>query len=451
MEVTRLGAWDCRYCGTKRILGNIYECPGCGHPRHKGVRFYQIPDGPIVTPEIQKQLGSGGPNWYCEHCGCGNRDTDTKCIDCGAPKGSSPSHEVKRYQGKNSGPKSTEESEALDPDGESWKTDVILDQYSEIHSNQNSPEEEVMNPDGESWKTDLILSQYQEMHTNPVDDSSAYTTKEERRADRELYRYLKSGKQPFAWKKYGIIALAVVLFLSFLFLGYQLFFNKHEESVTVEQFSWQQSVVLEEYTAVRESNWSSHPPEAYDIDVDYRDTGRDKRVSDGWTIETYMDTCSRSVYVSRTCSETVDNGDGSFTSRSYECGSTETEYYSCQQTRQVELYHYEDIWDNYYTYTIDKWVLVKEYPTSGTNHTPFFAEVKLTNAYVSGIPTLGQQRIIEVPGKYQILFKTDNKKIGEEGYFERDYPYTEWIQFSEDKIYTISVNVFNNILSKPEP
>jgi hypothetical protein len=117
----------------------------------------------------------------------------------------------------------------------------------------------------------------------------------------------------------------------------------------------------------------------------------------------------------------------------------------------VELYHYEDIWDNYYTYTIDKWVLVKEYPTSGTNHTPFFAEVKLTNAYVSGIPTLGQQRIIEVPGKYQILFKTDNKKIGEEGYFERDYPYTEWIQFSEDKIYTISVNVFNNILSKPEP
>ena len=422
MEVTRLGAWDCRYCGTKKILGNLYECPGCSHPRHKGVRFYQIPDGPIVTPEIQKQLGSGGPNWYCEHCGCGNRDTDTKCIDCGAPKGSSPSHEVKRYQGKDSGPKSTEEAEALDPDGESWVTSLPVNETTEIYTD---------------FEDDFI----------PQED----TETQESSYERDYYYPLPVKKKLLDWKKYGLIALAVVVTFSLLFLGYQLFFNKHEESVTVEQFSWQQSVILEEYTAVRESCWSSSPPGAYDIDVDYRDTGRDKRVSDGWTTETYMDTCSRSVYVSRTCSETVDNGDGSFTSRSYECGSTETEYYSCQQTRQVELYHYEDIWDNYYTYTIDKWVFVKEYPTSGTNHTPFFAEVEVTNAYVSGIPTLGQQRTIEVPGKYQILFKTDNEKIGEEGYFERDYPYTEWIQFSEDKTYTIMVNVFNKILSKPEP
>ncbi|KUK67430.1 MAG: Zn-finger in Ran binding protein and other [candidate division WS6 bacterium 36_33] len=435
MEVTRLGAWDCRYCDTKRILGNIYDCPGCGHPRHRGVHFYQISDGPVVTPEIQRQLGSGGPNWYCEHCDSGNRDTDTKCMDCGAPKGSSPSHEVKTYQGKGSGPKSTEEAEALDPDGESWETDVILDQYSPI----DTTEEAETNHDGESWKTNLILSQYEEMHTNPPDDFPSKS------------RSTTTNRQPFAWKKYGLIALAVVVFLSFLFLGYQLIFNKHEESVTVEQFSWQQSVVLEEYTAVRESSWSSHPIDAYDIDVDYRDTGRDKRVSDGWTTETYMDTCSRSVYVSKTCYETVDNGNGSFTSRSYECGSTETEYYSCQQTRQVELYHYEDIWDNYYTYTIDKWVFVEEYPTSGRDHIPFYAEVEIVNSYVSSIPILGQQRTIEVPGKYQIQFKSDNEKIGEEGYFERDYPYTEWIQFSEDEVYTITVNTFNHILNKPEP
>jgi hypothetical protein len=423
MEIKRLGAWDCRYCSTTRIPGNVKKCPGCGHPRHEGVQFYQVPDGALVTPEIQEQLGSGGPNWYCEHCSSGNKDTDNKCANCGAPKGSSPSHKVRVYKGKNSGPKSTAEAEEMNPE----------------------------NPSGQSWKTDLILDQYQEMHTNPVDDSSSHTTREERRRDREIYHSLKSSGKTFPWKKAGLIGLAVIVTFSLLFLGYQFFFNKHEETATIEQFSWQQSVVLEEYTAVRESSWSSHPPDAYDIDVDYRDTGRDRRVSDGWTTETYMDTCSRSVYVSKTCYDTVDNGDGSFTSRSYECGSTETEYYSCQQTRQVELYHYEDIWDNYYTYTIDKWVFVKEYPTSGTDHKPVFAEVAVTDTYVSGIPILGQQRTVEVPGKYQILFKTDNEKIGENGYFERDYPYTEWIQFSEDEVYTIMVNAFNHIISKPEP
>ncbi len=225
----------------------------------------------------------------------------------------------------------------------------------------------------------------------------------------------------FSWKKHGYIVELVAGFLFLVLFLWLSLFKTYEKVVTIEQFSWEQSAVLEEYTAVRESSWSSYPPEAYDIDVDYRNTGKDAKVIDGLTTETY------------------------------ECGSTETEDYSCPQTRQVELYHYEDIWDNYYTYTINKWVLVEEYPTSGTDHSPFFAEVEISNTYVSGIPILGQQRTIEVPGKYQILFKTNNKGIGEEGYFERDYPYTEWSQFSEDEVYTITVNALYNILSEPEP
>jgi hypothetical protein len=419
MEERRLGAWDCRYCNTKKILGNIYECPGCGHPRHKGVRFYQIPYGPIVTEEIQKQLGSGGPNWYCEHCGCGNRDTDTKCMDCGAPKGSSPTHEVKVYQGRNSGPKSTEEAEELDPDGESWVSEKEPSKFYADPVDEYIPEEESRE------------------HYSSYDSNS--------------YSSVPPRKEPFEWKKYGLIALAVILFFSLGFLGHQIFFNTHEETVAIAGYSWEQKVVLEEYTAVRESNWSSHPPEAYDIDVDYRDTGRDRKVHDGWRTVTYMDTCSRSVYVSRTCSETVDNGDGSFSTRTYECGSNQTEYYSCQKTRQEEVYHYEDIWDNYYTYTIDKWVFVEEYPTSGTDHTPVFAQVEVSNTYLSGTPTLGQQQANEIPGKYKIQFKSENNKIGEDGYFERDYPLEEWLLFSEEKEYTITVNIFNHILEKPEP
>ena len=92
-----LGAWDCEYCDTKRIWGNIFDCPGCGKPRSRGVRFYIVDNAPPVTSEIAKVLGSGGPNWYCGHCESGNKDDVTKCWNCGAEKGSSPSHEVKSY------------------------------------------------------------------------------------------------------------------------------------------------------------------------------------------------------------------------------------------------------------------------------------------------------------------------------------------------------------------
>ncbi len=437
MEVKRLGAWDCRYCNTKRILGNIFECTGCGHPRHKGVRFYQIPDGPIVTKEIQKQLGSGNPNWYCEHCGCGNRDTETLCEDCGAPKGSSPSHEVKVYRDGNV-PTSTEEAEMLDPDGESW----VEVEHEEFTDQIEEPELNDSYWDEKDQEENFFLEQ-----AIPLSEDTSTSNKNTIIYEKDL----SQRKAPVNLKKYGIIALSIFIFLLLSFLVYQTFFNTHKETVTVAQYSWEQKVVVEEYSAQRESSWSTHPPQAYDIEVAYLDTGRDEKVHDGWETISYMDTCSRSVYNSRTCYQTVDNGDGSFSTESYECGSYDTEYYSCTKTRQEEIFHYEDIWDNYFTYTVNSWILTQEFPTSGSDHMPFFADIEIANLYVTGTPVLGQQRVTEIPGRYQILFNCEDEKISKDGYFEKDYPLEEWLLFSEKEEYTIKVNSFNLIIEYPKP
>lgn len=419
----RLGAWDCEYCPTKRIMGDVFDCPNCGNPRSKNVRFYAIPDGPIVTPEIAEKLGSGGPNWYCEHCDSGNKDNSTKCWNCGALKGSSPSHEVKNYK-EGQLPHSTEEAEQADPDGKSWVSAV--------------PEE---NESDELLESDSI----------PLSSESI---------------------KPAGIKPYligGAVLLGLVL-LSILI--YQLFFKTHTERAQISGYRWTQSVVLEEYEVVREANWTTYPIDAYNIDSSYRDTGQDKKIHDGWiTVEyqdtcyntvSYQDTCTRSVYESETCTGTTDNGDGSFSDYSYECGSyssesysctnTREEPYSCTKTREDEVYHYEDVYDWYHEYDINKWINIATNPTSGDDHKPFFEDFALNNPYVSGTPQLGQQRQFQIPGDYNITFYcSGNKKVAVDGYFTRSYPLEEWEKFKDGTDYLIEINFFKTILTYPSP
>lgn len=256
----RLGAWDCSYCSHKKILGNIFDCPGCGHPRPRGVRFYQIPDGPIVTPAIAKQLGSGGPNWYCEHCDSGNRDNEDKCMDCGAPKGSSPSHKVTKYRQGEHVPQSTEEAEQSDPGGKSWVEPVVA--TSGTGSSKPSRRESYSASNSRGFINsvkDLL----------PVDfDNSQF--------------------MPYV---IGVATVAALILT--LSLVYQIFFKTHTETVQVRSYNWSQTLTVQEYQIVHESSWSTYPSGAYNIVSDYRDTGRDEKIHDGWDTEEYTTRVTR--------------------------------------------------------------------------------------------------------------------------------------------------------------
>lgn len=436
----RLGAWDCTYCETERIMGNVFDCPGCGHPRPLGVRFYPIPDGPIVTPEIAKQLGSGGPNWYCEHCQSGNKDDSTSCWNCGAEKGSSPSHEVKYYK-EGEEPHNTEEAELADDDKKSW-----------------------VETDGSDSEKGFSLppTSYQEPVSSQRDWPKVSQSWVEKGYSFGQQRNL------FVWLG-AVVALVLAGFLI-----YQFFFNTREKIVKVSEFHWTQSVEVREFMVVHDSSWTTHPSDAYNVTETWKDTGRDEKVHDRWDTveyqdtcyetETYQDTCTRSVYQSKTCTGTRDNGDGSFDTYSYECGSSTTESYSCTNTRQVpysctktrqeEVYHYEDIYDNYYTYDVNRWISTQTYPTSGNDHEPyFFTDFVLNNPYEEGMtPQLGQQKEVELRGEYTAtFFCEDTLKVGQDGYFTRQYDLEEWKRWEYDTEYVIEINAFNSILTYPQP
>jgi hypothetical protein len=436
MPVRRLGTWNCKYCDRIGISVIEFTCPGCSHPREQGVVFIPDPNGPIVTPEMAKILGSGGPNWYCLHCKSGNQDDRATCMDCGAPKGSSPSHKVKKYIGGQE-PKTAEEAEAMNEDGKSW---VDVSETENIAIGYVKTARSV--PDQKNW-----------VQTRAVD-------------------FVTSAQKSLgAWTLPALVFSIIVIFAAVF--GISKFFIKHNENVSVQSFQWNNQIVtIEEFQVVHQTSWTNYPGDAYNVSSEYLDTGRDQKITDRWDTVPYQDTCyedkpyvttcTESEYVSKQCPTTIDNGDGTFTYGSEECGGYEpktvscTKYrpepYTCTKTKQVEVFHYEDIWDNFYNYDVNRWITISVHPTSGNNHNPFyFSDFTLQNPYYEGNPQIGQQKKIETEGTYSVRFCGNNKKIETEGCFDREYPLIEWKEFQIERQYVIVVDGYDNIVTFPSP
>ncbi len=79
------GVWDCKGCGTVRILGRYRECPHCGKVRDSNVKFY-MSDKKMYVPEEQAKTISRNPDWVCCFCDCLNPDTTDICKSCGASR-----------------------------------------------------------------------------------------------------------------------------------------------------------------------------------------------------------------------------------------------------------------------------------------------------------------------------------------------------------------------------
>ena len=78
-----IGCWDCQYCGTTRISGEIRECPNCGRPRDKDVRFYMA-DPKNYAKDQDKT--SKEADWLCPYCDSLNPASASTCSSCGATR-----------------------------------------------------------------------------------------------------------------------------------------------------------------------------------------------------------------------------------------------------------------------------------------------------------------------------------------------------------------------------
>lgn len=98
-----MGYWDCPFCGSKGIRGDVVNCPSCGRARGE-VKFYMkdYQEGEIreenersdveYLDEAQAQTFSKNPDWYCSFCNSLNSDNAAFCSNCGASREDSESN-----------------------------------------------------------------------------------------------------------------------------------------------------------------------------------------------------------------------------------------------------------------------------------------------------------------------------------------------------------------------
>jgi hypothetical protein len=90
----REGKWKCSYCGQIN-QGRDVKCLQCGQVRGKDVVFFLDDDAAEVTDQELVGVARAGADWTCGFCSTNNRAKDTRCRQCGAERGSSPSLQEK--------------------------------------------------------------------------------------------------------------------------------------------------------------------------------------------------------------------------------------------------------------------------------------------------------------------------------------------------------------------
>ena len=92
-----MGYWDCPFCGSKEIRGDVVNCPSCGRARGD-VKFYmknytegetreenERDDIEFLSEEESGKF-SDKPDWYCSFCNSLNSDNAPVCGNCGASR-----------------------------------------------------------------------------------------------------------------------------------------------------------------------------------------------------------------------------------------------------------------------------------------------------------------------------------------------------------------------------
>jgi hypothetical protein len=74
--------WDCKYCGTKKLLGVTHKfCPSCGAAQDAGARYFPSDEEAIAVEDHEYT----GADTKCKNCGTANAAKAEFCTQCGSP------------------------------------------------------------------------------------------------------------------------------------------------------------------------------------------------------------------------------------------------------------------------------------------------------------------------------------------------------------------------------
>ncbi len=317
----REGRWDCKYCGTTGIRGSVMKCPGCGRPRGAEVDFY-LPEGePEVRIPEKIAEAKAGPDWICNFCGTSNRATHSKCMQCGAERGTSPSREVRDYD-LDEVPRSGEEAREKRTRSQSHPT---------------------------SGKT---------MTGSPS------------LGELDFPRSIRETGLSIPWQSIAIAAGIVGMILLLVFI-----LVPHDETLKVAGFNWKRSVSIESFRTVTRTGWEGELPGDARIVSQSREIHHYDQVACGTEQESYQDCEQVQVGTETYVCGQRDLGNGYF--EDIECRRPVYETRCETKYRTVTKYCDEPVYKTKYTYQVDRWVHDRTERASGDDHEAYWPGVTL--------------------------------------------------------------------------
>ena len=335
----REGRWDCDSCGTKGNLGRDEHCPHCGAPRSKNVQFY-LPEGepPVSQPDLLRDANAG-PDWVCSHCASHNRGYRVTCVDCGAPKGDSPSNPVIDYRLKDV------------PRGDTTKVSTWECEKCGTRNNEDT-----------STCGSCGQNRYGETPDKPPQPA-----RPTRNMPDYATNYLSTeSPNTSAVKRLAIWASATLAVLAVIFGIWFIFFRTTTTPLVVTGFKWERTISFEQYKTVQEEGWSIPPGGR--IVSSYQAIHHYNHILDHYETKTRIVTEQvPSGVESYVCGERS-LGNGYF--EDIECTRTTYTTQSRTETYQEPVYRDDPVYQTKYIYDIERWVFSRTEKAGNNDHSP---------------------------------------------------------------------------------
>jgi hypothetical protein len=206
----------------------------------------------------------------------------------------------------------------------------------------------------------------------------------------------KSKIKPLAIVGAAILAAACIAIVAFLIIGGK------DVTASVDGFEWQRAIDIEAFRTVTEEDWSV--PTGGRILSEREEKHHDEQVLDH--VEVREEVCGQ-----------IDLGDGFIEDK------------MC--TIEEEVFRQEPVYQPYYTYEIDKWIVVRTAQDGGSDHSPMWPRADLTDGEREG----------ERSETYTIIFKDSEGEVRAYTIENID----EWEKFESNQGVVLKLNALGGI------
>lgn len=331
--------WDCKFCGTEKLLGLTHRhCPNCGAAQDPERRYLPAEEDMVAVADHRFV----GADKLCPACAQPNSAASAYCSECGADLGGADA--VTTQAGRDLGEGRAESA---------TKRDVVKDRF---EAEMARVEDETPEP-----------------------------------------RFL--GIKRGYWFAMVGIALAVAIIGGIIYA----FTYREETRAEVVDMSWERTIEIESFEARSGQGWDEQVPgDAYNRTCDRRQRGTEK-----------VQVGSREE-----CSD-VPQGDGTFR----------------RDCREVPVYEDRPVYDQWCTYTVDRWDFERRVQSDGhwLDPAPYWPDYTLA----SGVGRFGEERVGSQHETYTVVVQ----EAGGKRFTCEVGSYEEWQRYDAGTPVTLDLRI----------